>query len=201
VLYRLIARLLLPAAWWARMRVTGIEVVPAHGPLLVVPNHDSQWDPLVIGIALRRRRALRFLARADLWKLPGLGPVLYALRQIPIERGAGDLDAIDQAVAALRAGEAVCVFPEGRLSRGERLAARSGVGRLWWSCPEAHVTLCAVSGTTDFVRFPRRPRVRVEFFEPAGGQPAAAEQPQALAARLLDELRQRVPPQPAGRRT
>jgi 1-acyl-sn-glycerol-3-phosphate acyltransferase len=124
VLYRLIARLLLPAAWWGRLDVRGLDAVPVRGPLLVVPNHDSQWDPVVIGVALRRRRMLRFLARADLWRIPGLGPVLGALRQIPIERGAGDAGAIGSAVAALAAGEAICIFPEGRLSRAERQFAR-----------------------------------------------------------------------------
>jgi 1-acyl-sn-glycerol-3-phosphate acyltransferase len=193
------ARLLLPATWWGRMRITGLDAVPARGPLLVVPNHDSQWDPIVVGVALRRRRMLRFLARAELWRIPGLGPVLNGLRQIPIARGSGDRGALDRAVAALASGDAVCVFPEGKLSRGEHLPARSGVAYLWQGCPEAHVTLCAVSGATDYVRFPRRPRVRVEFLDPAGGQPRANEEPQALASRLLAELRERVPPVNAGR--
>jgi 1-acyl-sn-glycerol-3-phosphate acyltransferase len=64
VLYGLIATLLLPAAWWGRLRVYGIERVPGRGGLLLVPNHDSQWDPVLVGIALRRRHRLRFLARA-----------------------------------------------------------------------------------------------------------------------------------------
>jgi 1-acyl-sn-glycerol-3-phosphate acyltransferase len=66
----------LPAALWGRMRVAGLGGVPASGAVLIVPNHDSQWDPLVVGIALRRRRQLTFLARASLWRIPGLGPVL-----------------------------------------------------------------------------------------------------------------------------
>jgi 1-acyl-sn-glycerol-3-phosphate acyltransferase len=186
--------------WWGRVKVTGIAQVAPHGALLLVPNHESQWDPLVIGVALRRRRRLRFLARADLWKIFGLAPILSALRQIPIERGAGDRGALDNAVAALSSGEAICVFPEGRLSRGERLPARSGVGWLAKECPSVRIVLCAVAGTTDYVRFPRRPRVRVDFFEPVSGQPRPEEEPQALAARLLDELRERVPPAHAGRR-
>lgn len=200
MLYRLIASLLRAATWWGRVRVSGLDAVPANGPLLLVPNHDSQWDPVVIGVALRRRRMLRFLTRADLWRVPGLGPVLGALRQIPIERGAGDAGAIDSAVAALAAGEAICIFPEGRLSRGERLPARSGVGRLAQECPGAHVTLCVVSGATDYVRFPRRPRVRIEFFDSRGGGLRDGEDPRAFAERLLAELRERVPPAPAGRR-
>ena len=68
LLYALISRLLLPAAWWGRWRVEGLELVPKHGPLLVVPNHDSQMDPVLVAVALRKIRPLRFLARADLWK-------------------------------------------------------------------------------------------------------------------------------------
>src|SRR2546423_1726034 len=192
VVYWLVARLLLPVAWWGRLSVKGLELMPEGVPLLVVPNHDSQMDPLIVGIALRRRRSLRFLARANLWKIAGVGPVLSAMNQIPIERGAGDSGALANAEEALHAGQAVCVFPEGKLSLGERLRARSGVGRLAAACPEAAIVLAAISGTTDYARFPRRPRVHVELFTPSrdGAEPQA----------LVDELRERVPPTRAGRR-
>ncbi len=200
MLYSIVSRLLLPSAWWGRLRVSGLECIPADGPVLVVPNHDSQWDPVAVGVALRKRRHLRFLARANLWKIPGLGPVLYGLGQIPIERGAGDAGALAKATDALRDGAAVCIFPEGKLSRGERLRARSGVGRLATSCPGVTVVLCAVSGATDYARFPRRPRISVDLFEPRRSQPAPGEDHAELAERLLAELRERVPPTPAGRR-
>jgi 1-acyl-sn-glycerol-3-phosphate acyltransferase len=200
ILYALVAWLLVPIAWWGRLEVVGSESVPRSGPLLLVPNHDSQWDPVLVALALRRRRGLRYLARANLWKIPGLGPILYAIGQIPIERGAGDAAALEEAVEALRAGAAICVFPEGRLSGGLRLRARSGVGRLAAWCPDARVVLCTVQGTADYVRFPSRPRVKVTLFEPSGGGPGAGEEPAAIAARLLDELRERVPPAPSGRR-
>lgn len=191
MLYTLVTRVLLPLAWWGRMRVAGLDAVPRTGPLLVVPNHDSQMDPVVLGIALRKVRPLRYLARANLWKIPGLGPVLRGLRQIPIERGTGDVAAIQAAVDALQAGEAVCIFPEGKLSGGERLRARSGLARLRAACPDAKVMLALISGTTDYVRFPRRPRVTIELVPP----PDAANDPQEL----LDAIRARVPPVSAGR--
>jgi 1-acyl-sn-glycerol-3-phosphate acyltransferase len=200
-IYRLLTRLLWPAALWGRLRVGGLERVPQRGPVLLVPNHDSQWDPVMVGLALRRRRPLRFLARANLFRIPGLGPILRGAGQIPVERGKGDVSALWAAVEALHGGAAVCVFPEGTLSRGERLRARSGVARLAEACPEARVVLCAVGGATDYVRFPRRPRVEVTFFEPAGGQPRPGEDPAELATRLLEELRRRVPSVPAGRRS
>jgi 1-acyl-sn-glycerol-3-phosphate acyltransferase len=199
VLYDLLAILMRPSAWWGRMKVSGLEALPAEGPVLVVPNHDSQWDPIVIGLAAKRRRRLRYLARASIWRIPGLAPIMNGLCQIPVRRGTGDAAAIENAVEALRGGDAVCVFPEGGLSWGEQMRARGGVGRLAQSCPQARVVCCAVSGATGYVRFPRRPRVRVSFFEPASGQPEPGEEPRELAARLLAEVRDRVPPAPAGR--
>jgi 1-acyl-sn-glycerol-3-phosphate acyltransferase len=53
--------------------------------------------------------------------------------------------------------------------------------------------LVAVEGGTDLKRFPKRPRVRIEFFAPAGGQPRPDEDAAELAQRLLDEIRERVP--------
>jgi 1-acyl-sn-glycerol-3-phosphate acyltransferase len=200
VLYDLVATILTPFLWWGRTQVLGIESVPKRGPLLIVPNHDSQWDPIVIGLTLKRRRKLRFLARASLWEIPGLGPIMDGLRQIPIRRGEGDARALERAVEAVRAGEAVCVFPEGGLSWGERVRARSGVGRLIQACPGTPVVLCTVEGTTDYARFPRRPRVRVTFFSPRKGDSRPVETPAEVATRLLDEIRTRVPPTPAGRR-
>jgi 1-acyl-sn-glycerol-3-phosphate acyltransferase len=200
VFYDLVATLMRPTAWWGRLEVAGLDAIPTEGPVLVVPNHDSQWDPIACGLAAKPRRRLRYLARASLWRIPGLAPILNALGQIKIRRGVGDEAAIENAVEALRGGGAVCVFPEGTLSWGEVRRARSGVGRLALSCPQARVVCCAISGATDYVRFPRRPRVRVTFFEPESGQSRPDEEPRELAARLLAEVRERVPPAPAGRK-
>ena len=198
-MYRLLTRLLAPLAWWGRMRVAGLELVPATGPLLVVPNHDSQMDPIMSALALRHHRSLRFLGRAELWRNPLLGRLLYAAHQIPIARGSQDTAALDEAIAALRAGEAICIFPEGRLSRGESLRARTGVARLAAACPEALVVICKVSGTTDFVRFPRRPKVGIEFVATAA-LPSPVEAPQEFADALLAAARRGVPPAAAGRK-
>jgi 1-acyl-sn-glycerol-3-phosphate acyltransferase len=119
--------------------------------------------------------------------------------QIPIVRGAGDAEALRRAIEELRGGACIGVFPEGTRSRGRTMRARSGVGRLALEVPEAKVMLVAIGGTTDFARFPRRPRVRLRFFEPAGGQARPGEDPAELSARLLAELRAIAPPTAAGR--
>jgi 1-acyl-sn-glycerol-3-phosphate acyltransferase len=190
-----------PATAWGRLRVEGLEVLPESGPVLVVANHDSHWDPVTVGVAAIRRRQIKALAKSDLWHVRGLGLVLNGMGQIPIDRGAGDARALERAIEELRAGACIGVFPEGTRSRGRTMRARSGVGRLALEVPEAKLVCVAIEGTTELTRFPRRPRLRTRFFEPAGGQARSGEEPGELAARLLAEIRELVPPTAAGRKS
>jgi 1-acyl-sn-glycerol-3-phosphate acyltransferase len=192
--YRAVMALTRPVALWGRLQVEGVETLPPSGPLLVVGNHDSHWDPLMVGMAAVKQRQIRALAKAQLWDVRGLGPILNGMGQIPIERGAGDKQALAKAIETLRAGACIGVFPEGTRSRGKELRARSGVGRLALEVPEAHVSLVAIEGTSDLTGFPRRPHIRIRFFDPAGGQPQPGEDPTDLSVRLLAELRALVPP-------
>lgn len=192
--YRVAMAVNLPVAAWARLDASGVETLPASGPLLLVGNHDSHWDPVMIGVAARKRRMIRALAKSQLWEVRGLAPVLNGMGQIPIVRGAGDAQALSNAIAALREGSCVGVFPEGTRSKGKVMRARSGVGRLALEVPEAHVSCVAITGTADLTGFPRRPRITVRFFDPAGGQPRPDEDPGELSARLLAEIRALAPP-------
>jgi 1-acyl-sn-glycerol-3-phosphate acyltransferase len=184
---------------WGRLEVEGLEALPRGGPTLVVANHDSQTDPLAVGVAARHRRQIRALAKKSLWDKPGLGRVLDGMGQIPIERAAGDAGALVNAVEALRGGACIGVFPEGTISVGRRLRARSGIGRLALEVPEARLVCAAVEGTPALARFPKRPRIRVRFFEPASGQTDPSETASGLSERLLAELRAIAPPVDAGR--
>ena len=198
--YRLAMAVCLPlVGWWGRLSVEGLEALPRSGPTLLVGNHDSQTDPLAVGVAARKRRQVRALAKRPLWDKPGLGRILDGMGQIPIERAAGDAQALVNAIAALRAGACIGVFPEGTISVGRTLRARSGIGRLALEVPEARLVCVAIQGCPDFARFPKRPRVSVRFFEPASGQTDPSEAPGALAQRLLDEIRAIAPPVDAGR--
>lgn len=179
---------------WGRLEVEGLEALPPEGPVLVVANHDSHWDPVTVGVAAIRRRQIRALAKSALWDVRGLGPVLNGMGQIPIERGAGDIGALSRAIEELRKGACIGVFPEGTRSRGEELRARSGIGRLALEVPEAKLVCVAIEGTWEMTGFPRRPRLRTHFFEPAGGQARPGEDPGELSARLLAEIREQVSP-------
>jgi 1-acyl-sn-glycerol-3-phosphate acyltransferase len=200
-MYRTAMAVCRPAAIWGRLEVEGLETLPESGPVLVVGNHDSHWDPVTVGVAAIRRRQIKALAKAELWNVRGLAPVLNGMGQIPIERGAGDADALARAIEELQRGACIGVFPEGTRSRGKVLRARSGVGRLALEVPEAKLVCVAIEGTTGYTRFPRRPRISTRFFEPAGGQAQPGEDPGELAARLLAEIRELVPPVSLGRRS
>jgi len=183
--------------WWGRLETVGLDHVPVHGATIVAANHDSAWDPVVIAFAARRHRQIQALAKASLWKNFLLRRVLDGMGQIPVRRGQADMDALDAAVRCLSAGGCLGIFPEGSRSQGRQLRARSGVGRLAHAVPQARIICAAVSGTVDIARFPRRPRLKVTFFEPT--PPPPAESAPQLAARLTAELRAVAPVAPAGR--
>ena len=184
--------------WWGRLEVVGEHLVPTHGPVIIPANHDSAWDPVVIAVAARGRRQIQALAKASLWKNPVLAWVLDGMGQIPVRRGQADTAALDAAVQRLSSGRCLGIFPEGTRSQGKQLRARSGVGRLAHAVPQARIVCAAVTGTVDIARFPRRPRLKVTFFEPT---PAVKpESAQELAVRLTTELREVAPIAVAGRK-
>src|ERR1700742_1911178 len=186
--------------WWGRLEVEGLEHMPDSGPVLLAGNHDSYWDPVSIGIAGLPRRQICALAKSELWEFPLLGPVLNGMVQIPIVRGAGDALALVCAVAELEKGRCIGVFLEGTRSRGSELRARSGFGRLAERVPEAQIVSCTVEGTTDVIRFPKRPHIKVRFFLPTGGGKQPGESATDFGARLLAEIRGYAPVSALGRK-
>jgi 1-acyl-sn-glycerol-3-phosphate acyltransferase len=196
--YRAVMALAAPIVkWWGRLEVVGLSLLPPAGPTVLLVNHDSAWDPVVVGVAARRRQ-IHALAKSSLWRPRVLGWVLDRMGQIPIERGRGDSQAMSAACVAVREGRCVGVFPEGTLSRGRMLRPLSGAGRLALAVPEATVLGVSVTGVVDIVRFPCRPQIKVEFFDP--GQVREGESALALTRRVMTQVRDRAPAVGAGRR-
>ena len=170
---------------WFRVRVSGAEHIPAHGGVIVAPNHKNFLDPFFIGIVARRH--VRFMAKIELFKGP-LAWLFLRLGAFPIRRGESDTEALDTAAAILRAGGLVVVFPEGtRVEQADALGApRHGAGRL---AVETGVPIipAAITGTSHLWRgaLPKLRRVQIAFLpavEPA--PPAAGHDP---ASALIDD--------------
>jgi 1-acyl-sn-glycerol-3-phosphate acyltransferase len=117
-----------------RVRMSGLEHVPARGPTLLAFNHVSALDgpALAIAFAGRTRRPMRFLVAAEFFRRRFHGWVLRTFQQIPIRRGEGDGAALDAALDALRAGSVIALAPEGAVNADpENLQRiRSGIARL-----------------------------------------------------------------------
>lgn len=198
--YRLVSALSAPiVGLWGRMQVSGLDVLPESGPVILCGNHDSYWDTVTVAAALRSRRQVHALAKSSLWKNPLVARVLDGMGQIPIERGKGDVAAMERAIEGLRRGIVIGIFPEGTRSMGRELRPRSGIGRLAAAVPEAEIVCVALNGTVDVPRFPKRPRITVELFRPAGGGLQPGESAAEFSARLVAELRAKAPYQAAGR--
>lgn len=100
-------------------RVDGREHEPATGPVIVVSNHLSDLDPLVVGAALRRR--VTFMAKHELFKVPGVGWWVSACGAFPVRRGAPDRQALRTALGILEKGGVLVMFPEGTRGRDRTL--------------------------------------------------------------------------------
>lgn len=115
-LSRAIIRLVLKAVFG--FRVEGRAYEPPAGPLLIVSNHVSDLDPLVVGSALRRR--VHFMAKEDLFRPPLLRWWITACGGFPVRRGEPDRRAFRTAQAILDRGGALVMFPEGTRGRSLR---------------------------------------------------------------------------------
>jgi glycerol-3-phosphate dehydrogenase (NAD(P)+) len=188
ILYRVLRTLLVPFfRIYFRMERIGREHLPRTGPLLLASNHRSFLDPFVIGTMARR--PVYYMAKRELFEKRWQAWLLNALGAFPVDRGAGDRDAMQTARTILERGDCVVLFPEGtRVRPGPLGEPRRGVGRLSLETG-APVVPIALIGTEDVRRGwrirPRKVRIR------AGRAllfPTVGKSSPALAAAVTDRI-------------
>ncbi|MFC0252909.1 MFS transporter [Massilia consociata] len=116
-----------------RVRTVDADRIPEHGPAVLVCNHVSYVDALVIGAA--SPRPIRFVMDHRIFRTPFLRWIFRAAKAIPIAPAKEDPFLMERAfidiAEALHQGELVCIFPEGKLTHtGEMNAFRSGIARI-----------------------------------------------------------------------
>lgn len=116
-----------------RVRVVGAEHMPRKGPALVICNHVSYVDALVLSAAIAR--PMRFVMEAAIFKIPFLNWIFTGMKAIPVSSARENRqvrEAAFEAVSdALRAGHVICIFPEGQLTRdGDVGEFRPGILRI-----------------------------------------------------------------------
>jgi 1-acyl-sn-glycerol-3-phosphate acyltransferase len=111
------------------LRAKNRRAIPRHGGFLLVANHRSDIDPILLQWASHRR--IYFMAKSELFPVPILGHLMRAYGAFPVKRGEPDRASLRYAQALTEMGEAVGIFPEGELSEtGEMLPLKPGVALL-----------------------------------------------------------------------
>jgi len=146
------------------LKIEGLHNLPKKGPVIVAANHVSNWDPILVGVAINR--PVHFMAKAELFNNPLLGVILRGVYAFPVHRGTADRNAIRQALELLKKGETLGIFPEG--ARRKVIAQGSihpGVGMLAIKS-RAVVVPVAVIGTEKAFPFGWIKPLRVKIGEP-----------------------------------
>ena len=130
-LLRFICWMLISFAY--RLHVRGLENIPDKGPVIVVANHVSYVDALVISAACRR--PIQFVMDHSIFRTPGMAWVFRQMKAIPIASAKENPEMMERAFQrvkqALHEGEVVCIFPEGKLTKdGEMGPFRPGIERI-----------------------------------------------------------------------
>ncbi len=141
-----------------------LERVPMEGPIILAANHQSNLDPAVVSVSIRRE--MHFFAKKELFDIFLLGWWVRQHNSIPVRRGTYDSAAISRAEEVLKAGGGLILFPEGTRGDGkEFLKPKPGIGMI---ARRNLVTIVPayISGTESLLRTILRRRLRVFFGEP-----------------------------------
>lgn len=155
-----------------RLQVRGFENVPqgVDGPVLFVANHVSYFDPVALWVAAQPLNT-RFLARANLWRIPVFKGMLSRVGAIPVEPESADTKAIKRAAKALKRNETMCIFAEGTRMRTPDKVYKPHAGfALIANMGKAKIVPVGITGTErirpynkPFLRFPK---LTVTFGQP-----------------------------------
>lgn len=186
-----------------RVRPTGLENIPRTGPVVVVCNHVSYIDPLILGGSVRR--PMRFVMWYKIFQMPLLKFIFKTAKAIPIASAKEDKKLMDEAFekvdAELAAGNVVCIFPEGGITRdGEIQRFRPGIEKIIQrrAVPVVPAALGRMWGswfsrlkTGGIRKVPGRlfARVPVLFGEPVPPSEVTAEKLELLVRTLRGDLR------------
>ena len=131
-----------------RARFHGRENVLKRGPLIYIANHQSHYDPPLVGVLVMDRPPT-FLARANLFDFKPFGWLIRSLGAVPLEREKGGTGALRTAIKVLQAGRCVLLFPEGTRSRDGAIGAFKSGFALLVKKSGAPVVPIAIEGIHD----------------------------------------------------
>ena len=181
-----------PSLLFYRARPIGAENVPPSGPVILAPNHFSNWDHFFTGVFIRRK--VRFMAKSQLFTNPVITWILNHGGTFPIRRGHRDQEAFITAHTILRNEGCMLIYAEGGRSRSGGLGEpKPGVGYLALESgvPVIPVAIHGSQGVRRWRKL-RFPKVTVHYGEPIAFDAVESptrEQAQETANRIFDRVR------------
>ncbi len=174
------------------LELRGTGHIPAEGPLLILPNHQTYADPVLVTIPVRR--PVHYMAWSRLFDVPGLGWLIRRLRAFPVEIESADPRATREAFRLLEAGAAVMIFPEGGRSPDGTLGPfKSGAFRLAVSVKAPVLPVSLVGGHEAWPPgrpLPRPGRITITYHPLIHPDPGLA--PREAVRRLAERTRDAI---------
>lgn len=161
-----------------RVRITGREHVPASGPCVLAANHVSVMDGFFLGVAVTRQ--VRFMAKAELYRVPGIKQILVAAGAFPVERGADAGRAVAAGVKLLEQGAVIGLFPEGTSLPDQKRGYKRGAARLALATGAPLIPVALVG--THLTLEPRTHRIRLPRVRIVIGEPLIVERQEPTEA-------------------
>jgi 1-acyl-sn-glycerol-3-phosphate acyltransferase len=159
------------------LRVVDVEHVPLDGPCVIASNHDSGWDPLVVGVSMPR--FVQYMAKRELFSNRLMVWALHGVGTFPVDRGKNDIGAVKEALRRLQAGGAVGVFFEGT----RKAEAKAAMGGAAYLAQRSGGALVPAAIWREGRRF------HVRFGEPMRATGRSREETAALTAALTERVR------------
>lgn len=173
-----------------RLRAIDRGRVPRTGGVLLVANHQSYLDPVIVAVGLPR--AVSFMARRSLFKVAPFRWLIESLGAFPIDRGRPDIKALKEGIRRLRAGRIVVVYPEGTRTRDGSIGSFHSGFLMMAERAGVPVTPVAIVGADRAWHrsraLPRPAPIRVRY-----GEPLTPEEVKTKGRDLAAEtIRQRI---------
>jgi 1-acyl-sn-glycerol-3-phosphate acyltransferase len=167
------------------LRVHDARHVPRSGPCVIAANHESAWDPPVLGLATPR--FVQFMAKRELFRNRAFAAVLRAVGAYPVDRGRNDIGAVKESLRRLQDGGTIGVFFEGT----RRAEAKDAMGGAAYLAQRTGAALVPTAIWREGRRF------RVRFGEPLHAQGRSRQETAELTAALSERVRSLLSSGPA----
>lgn len=174
----------------ARWKVIGAENMPTQGAVIMVSNHASNWDPVLVACAVNRY--VSYMSKEEMFKIPVLKHILPLLGVFPIKRGKTDIAALRTSFGILNNGGVLGMFPEGTRSKtGDMASFKTGIAMLIYKahCPIVPVALINSKKVLSGWLVPVKVVVGEAFLPPLPEGKATLEDLEKITLSIEDKVR------------